>query len=397
MRDELFRSHPQTPLPPTRSRRSRLPYFDYDPALRVLAAVEPAEREHARDRHVRRAAVLVHALRACAVRRSEERADARPVLARRLRRRHLPLVRRRDERHRDLRRVPLPARHGQGLRPRRARTGSSCSTSTSPTTRRARTTRAGSARSRRRGTGWRPHPRRRAVSRLMARAALAAALVSVIAAVPAFAASGKAYVSNCGTLEQHPAALVLACADANYALAGLKWSGWTTGSASATGSVQANDCTPNCAAGHFHSYRVRVVADRLGACKGKRVYLRLTVTYPGKRPTGYPRREPWTFTCAQATRSSLRQSAGGRPLPQVPPPDLRRGRRAGGGRADAHERDRAGQGAPGLPVRRAARHRQDVARAHPREGASTARTARRRRPTTRATRASRSRTARRST
>jgi uncharacterized protein len=45
-RDELFRSHPQSPIPPAERARFRgLPYFDYDPGLRVLAAVEPAERE----------------------------------------------------------------------------------------------------------------------------------------------------------------------------------------------------------------------------------------------------------------------------------------------------------------------------------------------------------------
>jgi uncharacterized protein (DUF1684 family) len=45
-RDELFRSHPQTPLPDDmRSSFDGIPYFDYDPALRVLAVVDPAERE----------------------------------------------------------------------------------------------------------------------------------------------------------------------------------------------------------------------------------------------------------------------------------------------------------------------------------------------------------------
>lgn len=45
-RDALFRSHPQTPLPPeARGAFAGLPYFDYDPRLRVFAAVEPAERE----------------------------------------------------------------------------------------------------------------------------------------------------------------------------------------------------------------------------------------------------------------------------------------------------------------------------------------------------------------
>jgi uncharacterized protein (DUF1684 family) len=44
-RDELFARHAQTPLPAaTRATFAGLPYFDYDPALRVLAAVEPAER-----------------------------------------------------------------------------------------------------------------------------------------------------------------------------------------------------------------------------------------------------------------------------------------------------------------------------------------------------------------
>jgi uncharacterized protein (DUF1684 family) len=46
VRDELFRTHPQSPLPPAeRAGFGGVPYFDYDPALRVLADVEPAEPE----------------------------------------------------------------------------------------------------------------------------------------------------------------------------------------------------------------------------------------------------------------------------------------------------------------------------------------------------------------
>src|SRR6516165_6103281 len=41
VRDELFRIHPQSPLPGS----GPLPYYDYDPALRLLADVEPAPRE----------------------------------------------------------------------------------------------------------------------------------------------------------------------------------------------------------------------------------------------------------------------------------------------------------------------------------------------------------------
>jgi uncharacterized protein (DUF1684 family) len=45
-RDGLFAEHPQSPLPPdARASFAGLPYFDYDPGLRVLAAVEPASAE----------------------------------------------------------------------------------------------------------------------------------------------------------------------------------------------------------------------------------------------------------------------------------------------------------------------------------------------------------------
>jgi uncharacterized protein (DUF1684 family) len=43
-RDALFRTHPQSPLPAERRAGfAGLPYFDHDPALRVLAEVEPVD------------------------------------------------------------------------------------------------------------------------------------------------------------------------------------------------------------------------------------------------------------------------------------------------------------------------------------------------------------------
>jgi uncharacterized protein (DUF1684 family) len=45
-RDELFRTHPQSPLTEeARAAFSGLDYFAYDPALRLLAEVEPGEEE----------------------------------------------------------------------------------------------------------------------------------------------------------------------------------------------------------------------------------------------------------------------------------------------------------------------------------------------------------------
>ncbi len=45
-RDDLFRTHPQSPVPAgERASFTGLDYFPYDPALRLLADVEPAEEE----------------------------------------------------------------------------------------------------------------------------------------------------------------------------------------------------------------------------------------------------------------------------------------------------------------------------------------------------------------
>jgi uncharacterized protein (DUF1684 family) len=46
VRDELFATHAQSPVPAAqRASFSGLPFFDYDPAARVLAEVKPAEPE----------------------------------------------------------------------------------------------------------------------------------------------------------------------------------------------------------------------------------------------------------------------------------------------------------------------------------------------------------------
>jgi uncharacterized protein (DUF1684 family) len=47
VRDELFRTHPQSPLQPAaRATFAGLPYFDYDARLRLRATVTEAPREH---------------------------------------------------------------------------------------------------------------------------------------------------------------------------------------------------------------------------------------------------------------------------------------------------------------------------------------------------------------
>jgi hypothetical protein len=109
--------------------------------------------------------------------------------------------------------------------------------------------------------------------------------------------NGVAWINDCGPLVSKPKSLVLACGDANYSLAGLRWSAWGSATATAVGSARANTCTPNCAAGKFRSYKMTAAADRLTTCGKARYYARLTVTYAGARPAGVAKRDVHTLSC----------------------------------------------------------------------------------------------------
>jgi hypothetical protein len=98
-------------------------------------------------------------------------------------------------------------------------------------------------------------------------------------------------VINCeGHSQVRPAALTLACADGNNGLTGLTWTSWTPKLASGYGTQAQNDCTPNCATGHFHRYPVLVVlwgAAGLSGHPGLQRYTKITLIYTGARPQVY--------------------------------------------------------------------------------------------------------------
>jgi hypothetical protein len=111
-------------------------------------------------------------------------------------------------------------------------------------------------------------------------------------------ASERIAISDCGKLVERPRDLTLTCADANYRLTGLVWASWGGARARGAGSVSSNDCTPYCAAGKFHTYRVTVEASAPKACAKGRRYTVLTIRYPGSRPKGIGKTDVHTFTCA---------------------------------------------------------------------------------------------------
>jgi hypothetical protein len=88
-----------------------------------------------------------------------------------------------------------------------------------------------------------------------------------------------------------PSTFIITCADAGIGVQGLRWTSWTPKLASGYGTFWENDCTPDCAAGHFHYYPSLEVLWGSATVKGHpadRRYTKLTVIFTGKtRPPVY--------------------------------------------------------------------------------------------------------------
>ncbi|HSD79993.1 MAG TPA: hypothetical protein VLB47_05005 [Solirubrobacteraceae bacterium] len=97
-------------------------------------------------------------------------------------------------------------------------------------------------------------------------------------------------IDRCDYPSRRPRRIVIACGDGNFGLRGLRWRHWNRGVAVARGNAYANDCAPDCARGHFESYRVAVRAYRprkMG--RGHYTYTRLRIRFVGAAPSGHSR------------------------------------------------------------------------------------------------------------
>ena len=118
-------------------------------------------------------------------------------------------------------------------------------------------------------------------------AVMAAAILALAFAAPATHAAAQTSVSalpDCaGKPQTRPAQVMFACGDGNFVANKLKWTGWGDTFAAATGTGSMNDCTPNCAAGHFHSAPIVVIASGRQTCPdGRAAYATLTWACIGK-------------------------------------------------------------------------------------------------------------------
>jgi hypothetical protein len=98
--------------------------------------------------------------------------------------------------------------------------------------------------------------------------------------------------------EVRPASIVIACGDGNFYVTGLRWSRWGSRDAVATGTAHANDCTPYCAAGRFHTYPAALRLSRPVSCvAGRREFAAIAWRFPAAKPAHAPRSGTETLPC----------------------------------------------------------------------------------------------------
>jgi hypothetical protein len=123
---------------------------------------------------------------------------------------------------------------------------------------------------------------------LRTRYLLTGVLLAGAIAIPALASgTARRVVGDCTKSQVRPATIIIACADDNLALTHLHWNDFGGTTAAAAGSYSYNDCTPNCAGGHFHALPVRVVLSNARPCPDKHDdYRRAKVSFTAGRPPG---------------------------------------------------------------------------------------------------------------
>ena len=107
----------------------------------------------------------------------------------------------------------------------------------------------------------------------------------------------RVYTSKHPVAVVRPRSIIVACADANFYLTGIRWTTWAAAKATGTGTGHQNDCKPNCAAGHFHTYPATLTLTKPRACDGHSVFTTLAWHFTKPTPTGYALSGATTFNC----------------------------------------------------------------------------------------------------
>jgi hypothetical protein len=98
------------------------------------------------------------------------------------------------------------------------------------------------------------------------------------------------YPKACHNPTYRPNRIELGCPGSKFYVDHLRWSSWTGKGAIGQGTAHVNDCTPTCAAGHFHSYSgvtVRLGSFRFCQTHDDFEFTLLEYRFTGPRPPGF--------------------------------------------------------------------------------------------------------------
>jgi hypothetical protein len=138
------------------------------------------------------------------------------------------------------------------------------------------------------------------------------AALLLLASLPGLARASRGervYVasSGCSGHAYKPSRITLACADGNLYATGISYRGYGQNVARASATIHLNDCTPNCAAGHFHSYRGTLSLRDIVRCSdGRLYYSRARYGFAGPHGAGLADIEPFERCAATRAPSSSR-------------------------------------------------------------------------------------------
>lgn len=96
------------------------------------------------------------------------------------------------------------------------------------------------------------------------------AAIALLAGVPVVATAQNPIqaLPDCqGKPMSRPSSVIFACGDGGVYASSVHWINWGAGFATATATMHANDCTPNCAQGHFHTYAAYLAVTGRERCR----------------------------------------------------------------------------------------------------------------------------------
>jgi hypothetical protein len=111
-------------------------------------------------------------------------------------------------------------------------------------------------------------------------------VLTMVTVQPIAQAESSMSLPNCiRSPEVKPSSIIFACADAGFRVEKPQWTGWGDSFAAAVGTAEVNDCTPNCAAGHTHSYPMLLVVSEKRRCSdGRSAYNKVVYAFVGRSP-----------------------------------------------------------------------------------------------------------------